>query len=368
MKKIKKSHIIIGIILLVVCIFAIIIQTNPDVSYFFLKLVNPDFDKRVITFEKADYYGFATVNGDIVAAYRDNIKIYDTDLKEKETIAVSGVDPTVKTNGKNMIVFYPSENKALVKIGSETKNISTPYYILNATVNKNGYYALITEEKGFKSQVIVCDNKGSEIYKWHSSDYYITDVSISDDNKHMVLTSLAPDKDAIKSSIMVFSFTDEKPIAQIVKTDVTYISASFINKNKIAIIGDKKAGVFNLNLSPVWEEDYSTKQLFTYSADDKNIILALGNTKSASEKVSVKIYSPSGNLKGEFIHNGEITGIDTSQNSILVYGKRNLYNISESGKVKRQLDLNIDILHAFTVKNGVFVVSNSVGKIYYLRW
>ena len=368
MKKIKKSHIIISILLLIVIVFAILIQTNPNISYFFLKLVNPDFDKKSITFEKADYYGFETIENGIVAAYRDNIKIYNDELDEKETISVSGVDPNVKTSGKNMIVFYPTENKAFVKIDSKTLNIATPYYILNATINKNGYHALITEEKGFKSQVIVRDNKGTEIYKWHSSDYYITDVSISDDNKHMVLTALTTDADKIKSSIMVFSFTEEKPISQISKTDLTFISASFVDKNKIAIIADKKSGVYNMNLSPVWEDDYSQKQLFTYSADNKNIILVYGNTKSASEKVSVKIYSPSGNLKGEFIHNGEIIGIDTLGNSIIAYGKRNIYSLSQNGKVKKQLDLNVDILHAFIVKNGVFVVSNSVGKIYYMRW
>jgi dipeptidyl aminopeptidase/acylaminoacyl peptidase len=334
-----------------------------------MEFFNPSYERPFITFEKADYYGFAKYNENIVAAYRDNIKIYNKDLEEEETILCSGVDPYVKTNGDNMLVFYPSEKKALLKTGKNETNITTPYYILNATVNKNGYYAFVTEEKGFKSQVLDYDNKGNELYKWHSADYYITDVSISDDNTKMVVTAFVNDENQIKSSVMVFSFTDSKPVAKIEEKDNVIISAAFSDKNKINIVGDKKCGVYNSDLVKMWEETYDSKQLFTYNISGENIIIAYADTSSATDKVSVKIYSQGGKEKGEYIHDGEITGIDVSDGGILAYSKRQMYVLSESGRVKRHLDVNVDISNAFLSDDGksVFTVSNSVGKFYYLR-
>jgi dipeptidyl aminopeptidase/acylaminoacyl peptidase len=268
-----------------------------------------------------------------------------------------------------LLVFYPSEKKAILKNKKDEKNITTSYYILNGTVNKNGYYAFVTEEKGFKSQVIVYDNKGNELYKWHSADDYITDVSISDDNTKMVVTAFTNDENKIKSSVMVFSFTDNKPVAKIEEKDNLIISAAFSGKNKINIVGDKKCGVYNLDLVNLWEDTYDTKQLFTYDISSDNIIIAYADTSSATDKVSVKIYSQGGKKKGEYIHDGEITGIDVSDGGILAYSKRQMYVLSESGRVKRQLDVNVDISNAFLTDNGksVFALSNSVGKFYYLR-
>ena len=371
MKKVKltKPKIIIAIILITVISIAIFIQSNPYYIHLAMELLNPDYQRPFITFEKADYYGFAKHNENIVAAFRDNIKIYNKDLQEQETIFCSGVDPYVKTNGDNILVFYPSEKKAYLKTKKDEINITTSYYILNGTVNKNGYYAFVTEEKGFKSQVLVYDNKGTELYKWHSADYYITDVSISDDNTKMVVTAFTNDENQLKSSIMVFSFNENKPVAKIEDKNSMFISAAFTDKNRINVVGDKKCGVYNSDLVKMWEDTYPSKQLFTYNITGENIIIAYADTSSATDKVSVIIYSSGGKKKGEFISNGEIIGIDVSKGSILAYSKRQMYVLSESGRVKRNLDVNVDISNAFLQDDGksVFAVSNSVGKFYYLR-
>ena len=72
--------------------------------------------------------------------------IYNKDLEEEETILCSGVDPYVKTNGDNMLVFYPSEKKALLKTGKNETNITTPYYILNANANTDAKIENVTIE------------------------------------------------------------------------------------------------------------------------------------------------------------------------------------------------------------------------------
>lgn len=367
--KLTKRLWIIIILILVLCA-GIFIHQNPHIIISSIRLFNPDYLNASITFEKADYYGFEKYGDKIVAAYRDSIVIYDDKLNAEQTISSAGSDPIVKTSGDNMIVFYPSDKKAVVKTNKEEKTINTGYYILNADITSNGYYAIITEEKGFKAQVAVYDKKGNEVYKWHSSDCYITDVDISDDGKMMVITELAPLENSFESRVMLFNFTDSKPLAQIVKNDTTVISAQFTDKRKIAIVGDTKSSVHNLDGSLIWEEAYPSKQLFTYNINGDNIILALGNTASATENVSVNVYSLSGNLKGQFHYNGEVLGIDIADNGILVYGKRSLYLISEGGREKRKLDLNVDIMQAFLLENekSVFIVSNSVGKVYYLRW
>ena len=370
MKKIrltKRLWLIIALVVIIVA--ALFIHNNPHIILSSIRLFNSDYDTNSITFEKADYYGFEKMDNQIAVAYTDSVKIYDDKLEEKHSINMAGSAPVVKTAGKNMLVFYPAEKKAVVKIKDTEYKINTDYYILNGTVNKDGYFALVTEEKGFKAMVTVYDDKNKEIYKWHSADCYIADVDISDDSKTMAVNAVAATEAGIESKVMLFSFTDSKPFSEIVPNGVAVYEASFLSNNRLAVIGDKKTGIYNTDGTLIREEDYSSNQLFSYNASGDNIILATGDTASATENVSVKIYSSSGRLKGEYVHSGEVLGIDVTDNGILVYGKRNVVLISDGGREKRSVELNVDVLKAFLFddEKTVFVVSNSVGKIYYLR-
>lgn len=363
----KRTLLIIALI--AVFAAAIFINRHPKIMLESIRLFNSDYDTPSITFERSDCYGFEKGEKNIVAAYTDSVKAYDSSLNEKWSILTSGDNPEVKTGGKNTLVYYGAEKRASVRINDKNIFITTDYPILNGFINESGYFALVTEEKGFKSQIIVYDEKGNEIYKWHSADCYVTGAVISDDCKTMAANTVFYDESGISSKVMMFSFTESKPFSEIVKNDTLILDVKFIGRKKLLITGDLKTGVYNTDGTNLWEEDYSDKQLFTYNCDDDNIILAVGNTASSTEKVSVKIFSHSGKLKGEYVHNGEVIGIDTADGKILVYGKRNLVLISDGGREKNNIDLNLDIRTAFLFDDGktVFAVSNSVGKIYYLR-
>ncbi len=367
--KISKKNLILICVLALVFIAVIFVQNHPSLILSVMKLFNPSYETPAITFETYDSCDFAKTDGAFVAAYPDGIAFYDSSLKEKQRDNSSGTNPVIKTDGKNTLIYYGTEKRAVIKLNTKVLYISSDYPILNATVNKNGNFALVTEESGFKSRIVVYNKNGDQIYVWHSADAYLTDASLSDDGKMMVASALYSGNDGISSKVLVFSLSESKPIAQIDKKGEAIYSAAFCGGKKILVISDAKTGMYNTDASNIWEEDYSKKQLFTYNYSGSNIILATGNTSSATEKVSIKILSFSGRLKGEYTHQGEVLGTSIGKNGVLAYGKNSLTLISFGGREKSSVTLGIEIKKAFLSDDGksVFAISNSIGKIYYLR-
>ena len=117
-----------------------------------------------------------------VIGTKEGINVYSHSLKSEKSAAFSGENPVIKHNGDKILVFHKGSEKAFFMNGKKNIPITASGNILTGAVNENGYFALLTEEKGFKAEIVVYDKNGEEFYKWHSAENFVTDITLSPSN------------------------------------------------------------------------------------------------------------------------------------------------------------------------------------------
>ncbi|MCL1819088.1 MAG: DUF5711 family protein [Oscillospiraceae bacterium] len=79
--------------------------------------------------------------------------------------------------------------------------------IITASLNRQGYIALVTQADRYKSLLTVMDDKGGLIFKYYSPDYYILDAVLSPDSNMAALSFAGFEDNWIKGHIKVFDLT-----------------------------------------------------------------------------------------------------------------------------------------------------------------
>lgn len=82
--------------------------------------------------------------------------------------------------------------------------------IFQVHVNKNGYVAVITKDKTYKSILTLYNSDGTQLFKSYFSYTRIIDVSISNDNKYVAIGEIDSSGVLIKCNIKILSIQDAK--------------------------------------------------------------------------------------------------------------------------------------------------------------
>ncbi len=362
----RALSVLLAVLLVAAAGFAVYVNRNTAFISSALQLFVPGAKTDLsLGLEEADEYSYAKLDDQIVIARPDGVAAYDRALEEQWSIAISGDAPTVKTSGRYALVFYANSTQAVLANGKNNVPIATEYNIIGGSVNDDGYFALVTEEQGFKSQVIVYAPDGTVQYKWHSADQYVVGAEVSPKNNAMVVSTLNFDEGAAAGSLVFFDFSKTEPVRTFDFTGNLVLDLKYYDQNNIVAVGDQALSAFHADGYRQWEVKYDAKTLFTYNTDGDNIVLALGNTGASTDKTAVQVYTPDGKLKGEFTNNGEVVGLDVNKNRILVAGTRDLKTISESGKQQRSFNVGKEIKRAFLFDNSktAFAVTSSMAQI-----
>lgn len=368
---IKKNTVIKVIIAIFIVILACILVYINQTPVFLTKTIkffnkNYEYNTPAYEIENAENTFVESLsNSRFVIAQPDGANVLSHTLESQAEISFSGEKPTIKVCDDKFLIIHHSSSKALFTDADKNIPVNCGGKILTGAVNKNGYFALVTEEKGFKSQIIIYDKNGKEIYKWHSGNDYITDIDISASNNTVIASTVDYDNSSLKSKILIFDTSKELP--EEIELDNMAVRIKFLSKSKFVVIGDKKVSAFSTNQRQHWTKDYEGKNLFAYRIKDGKIALAIGNTNLAAETSKVVLLNDNGKELSSFDNKGEIVSLDILANDVLIAGKRDIKVVDN--KQKSSLLVGKDIHKAlFSVNNkSILVVTNSLAQIMYLE-
>lgn len=320
--------------------------------------------------ENTEKYFFAGSEDGVAIAQADMVSLVAPSLSTVWEVPMASTNPVIKISGAYVLAYDMDANGAtIIKDGNPTA-VPTDDAVITGTINKNGYFALVTEEKGYKAQIIVYDPSGSVLYKWHSADNYVIDVALSPANNCLAAATLDLSKDVASGGLMLFQFSQEKPFAGQVLEGNLLLQVQFADKNTLLAVGDTAAAGFDVLGGKLWDIDYGGKQLVTYDiSDNGNMALAFSQQDSVLSGSMVKIYGSNGKEKGEYQTSEQVTGIDAVGNDILLAQARKLTLISARGGELSNLEINRDIKNAvlFQDKKHALVVSSSAAQVLQLK-
>jgi len=321
---------------------------------------------EVIDFEKTEKYAFSEFDGNAIVARSNEVLCVDDDMNTLWTVSKNTPFPVVKTNSEYALCYsFDSENVTLIKNGKATEFV-TGNPVIGGNVNKNGYSAIITREKGYKAQVMVLSDEGELLYRWHSADNHIIDAVISPDNRTLAVATVDFSTDTASGGLTFFNFSQDKPYAGQILENNVIMQLVFTDKNSLLAVGDTSAAVFDVLGKKEHEYTYGGKKLTNFDVGtDGSLVLALSESDSVMTDTDIKILSRSLKEKGTYTAGGVVSCIDSVEGKTLLVSDRTLSVISARGNELKKLDVNKDIKKAVLFGNGedVLIAAGSAAEI-----
>lgn len=335
MKENGKKGIKILIAVLIVILASVLVYLNQTPLFLekTVRLFNKNYEYKTPTVELDSTEGVFVSSMDdarCVIATKEGVKTYSHMLKEESNAAFSGENPIVTVKKDKYLIFHKGSNKALFVNGKKNIPITASGNILTASVNENGFFALLTEEKGFKAQIIVYDKNGVEFYKWHSADSFVNDIAISPSNTAFAAAALDYSDGVLKSKLLIFDTLSEEPKETAADESITAIE--YISKSKIAVVCSSSAAVYSSNGEREWNHPFAGKSIFAYKIKDGKIAAAAGESNLTTETADVIMFNENGKAIVNYKNKGDIYGLDILSNDILIVGKRYMRVVSNKEK------------------------------------
>ena len=116
-------------------------------------------------------------------------------------------DPTLCTSDEYVLIYDRGGTGFCVANGyAEYLNAQTESPILTASMNREGAFALVTDESGYRSAVSVYSHKQQLLCQWFTAQYYVLFTSVSPDSSHFAVLGLSQGEDSLTLSTKVLCF------------------------------------------------------------------------------------------------------------------------------------------------------------------
>lgn len=313
-------------------------------------------------------------SSDVVGVYKDGIArvtsdslvIMDNAGTQFQSVLTGFNNPALVTTDKYVMTFDRG-GRHLIVTNSFTVvfDITFDDNIVTASMNDNGYFAVVTESDAYKNKLIVYNSSFEEIYKLNSMSRYILSVDISEDNRHAAVSSYYVEGSSIIPQINYYSFTEEESLWNAEFED--NIAVSVICKDDSTVCALFEWGVCMLDSKgrEKYKYEFGNKFLQAYSLTrGKYNCVVLSDSHSGNSAVTV--FDNAGKKISETETDVTVISADIFGDRLALLSRDKIYIYTVSGKLISERENPNDAMHVlFSDKNSVLVVSDS-GIVYNL--
>ena len=274
--------------------------------------------------------------------------------------------PVIHTNGRYALVAYSDTPNALLITGSDSIPVTCSGKIVSSYVNKNGHFALVLTEDGYKNQIAVFDNNGNVIYKWHSAENYVTGVAISPDNESMAAATIGFTENGFDSGIMMFDLAQNIPCSGQHQSDNLIMDIEFVSNNRLVAIGDKCATYYKKDGKALNTIDYEGKKLITFDvAESGRTILCFARDDSSMSSCDIYSYKTNAKESGHFETSGKVLSVSSCGANVLVAKDSEFDLLTDKCRKLRTTSIVRDLKNSVLFNDGrfAFVISGNMAQI-----
>lgn len=260
-KIIKLIIIIIAIILFITMIILYIKNTSFrdffDKYIFRKEVYENNLDVITLNEEDNNYtYAFAK---NIIVLNANTLDIYNSSGKKEHSLNVEITNPIFDSNNEFLVVAEESGHKLYVISNNNIlwqKNIDGD--IINVTINKNGYVAVVVGNTGYKTIIITFDSNGNSLFNTFLATKYTVDVAISEDNKYLAIAEVNFSGTLIQSNIEIISIEEQKNTYDYkAESNKMIINIEYQEKDKLVCMYDDSIHIIeNNNDTELMKYDY----------------------------------------------------------------------------------------------------------------
>ena len=324
-KRKKVVDIIKTVILLMALIFFVVIA----VCQIYENMNEDNGDDRIVlgvnsanseTFGSA-LNGISVPVGDYVGIVSGgNFMVIDKEGDAKNTENFMLSDPILHSRGDYCIVAdYNGKEAKLYEKGKVTATVETEEKIISVVTNRNGFFAIATEEVGYNAVVNVYRKNGTPIYRYRITENIFIDMDISNNNRKLIVTEA--NLDAAKAGSMVvevaLNVSDSQKAVYV--PEEMYIGIHFNSNSSFVALGSHKTDLYRSDMKLSATIDYEGRTLITsdITTDDMICLAFRGSGEEANASV-LEIYDKNGKKRGSVSFEEEIENISVTGSYVAV--------------------------------------------------
>lgn len=321
----KLRYILSAIAGILVIVFLIFVLSAPTgiVEYIETKVaLSKSGNTFPVKYDFSTPKGINYSNGSLYIATETELKCFNKSGNEIYSRIHGFEKPIIKTSAIRTLIY--GLNESFYRIGTPYEEIiykktDDNQPIISGDISDSGVYALVTESNEDIALVTVYNKNGSAIYKYHSSNNYITGVTVSSDGKRICIATLTTYEAEFVSKIIVLSLKSEEPIFEKQLDGEVVYSIEYTDSSNICVITDKNyINVDDDEISSTYS--YNNEFLNKFEISDKYSLLYI-TADSNSSNGTIAVFSKSGDLKAEFAVDGVFSDVSIC--------KKRIYALSE---------------------------------------
>ena len=361
----KRRFVFVVSLLVLIIILAGLLYQNRNQRI--LGAVSVDVSEHIIyRIESTRQHNFYMYGKNLLIANNEGLTLIDKSGSVVWHLRLLVKSPIVKISGKYILVADSGGHSVtLVSNGKILASKMMEREILTARVNEKGYFAVITDEIGYKSKVWLYTRAGKEEYKWSISADYIVSIDISKNGKRLAASLVSTADDKLTSVVTIKDVDKETTLIEKTYPEKIYQEVKFLGDNSLIAIGESDTVKIDLKGNQEWVIDYGGKVLEHYDyKNDSNLVLAFRNSQNAS---AIEVYGKAGDKRGESNVDYHVSMLGVAADTIAASGIRQIGMYTHKGSIKTCIGTQSDFkwVGLTSDRGGVFVVSGN--NIAYLK-
>jgi len=238
--------------------------------------------------------------------------------------------------------------------------IETDGLLVSASINKNGWFCIVTQEKGsFRSAVAVYNNNGDQVYLVNVGSGFVLSAKLSADNKNLAILNMSDNGSRITYYNGIDSHKDEPDSIHTFGNTVVF-DIDFTSNSNILAFSTHFVYTVNFTAIPTENEIYNfeNKRLAGYTYTDSFIALHLYDYGIGYSGRTVSI-DYNGDVLGEVISTHELISIASDKNTLVLLRSDSLRFFDENLVEFPVLESNL----VSTTAGHVLLVSSDMALI-----
>lgn len=291
-------------------------------AYASLGLTAEPEDRNTIPFASGGYTDVAPFAGGLAVADSDTLYVARPGGLSQLTLQL-GYAHIVLDAAEEYILAYDRGGAGLTVTNALTpleldwgeETMDSP--ILNASMGRDGSFAVVTDEAGYKTAVRVFNRDQQFVFKWLTSEYYVQSAAVSPDGRHMAALAFRQEGTALAGKLLLFNLSRQEVAAECSLDTALGLEVRFLNNNVAAAVCDTGAYLVDLRGETVHTQRYATSDLIGFSFDDGALALACRSyTKSA--RAEIVVIRAGGAVTDPLLMSEELAGLSMANGSLAV--------------------------------------------------
>ena len=234
--------------------------------------------------------------------------------------AVSFANPAIETGGQTAAVYdvggtglYLVGTRGLVRdMSGESGN-----GILSASLNASDYLALTTLKSGGRASVAAYAPSGEIVFEVNSSERYVSDAYVIDDNRHLAAVTLGEADGVFASTLTFYAFDSEKPVGSVTLGGSMVLSLRAVG-GVAAALQDDRLTLFHADGSLAGSYRFEYPYLRAQSMSGANFAVLLLSRYRSGNALRLVSVDAEGEVRGSLDERREILDVSAAGRYIAV--------------------------------------------------